>query len=303
MISIRRAIIEDIPTIMQFMEDYWLHGYALAQNRDFFDWQFVHDGKVNIWIGIDDEINKLYAMQSYIPYRHTPNPDISGSVWLAIKSPNSMLAFEIQDVMWADILPRTSPSPGLRPDAVKAYSLMGYPITQMDHYYRLSDRDSYKIAIINTKSIPKVIDSGYKLAPCEDLSEFENIISEDYLISRTPSKDYSYIKWRYYDHPIFSYDLWKIIAPDESPAGILVTRTEHANDASSCKIVDFYGEPQILSKLSHEFDCLMEEKNYEYIDIYSYGIPVEIYENGGLTKCDSSSSNIITNLLFCQRNF
>ncbi len=295
MISIRRAKLKDIPTIMQFMEDHWLHGYALANNRAFFEWQFVHDGKVNIWIGIDDEIGKLYAIQSFIVYRYVDNPDLSGSVWLAIKSPDPTLAFNIQDALWQEMKPRTVPSPGLRPDAVKAFSLLGHTITKMDHYYRLADIENYKIALIKEKNIPPATNTGYCLAPIYTLEEVKNIIPERQLIESTPSKDYEYIQWRYFNHPIFEYEIWKITNPDSVAEGVLITRNEQANGAKSCKIVDFYGNPKLLGKITYALDCIIDDRHYEYIDIYSYGIPTDIYESAGLTMCDASSPNIIPN--------
>lgn len=295
MITIRRAEIKDIPTIMQFLEDHWLHGYVLAHDRKFFDWQFVHKGKVNIWIGIDDEIGKLYAIQAAIFYRDVPNSDMSGSVWLAVKSDNPMLAFDVQSQMWTEMRSRASFSPGLRPDAVRINKLMGNTVVAMDHYYRINDLNDYKIAIIIEKKIPEVSDTGYRLEPINHLEEMKAIISEDTLLNSAPSKDYNYIKWRYFDHPIFKYDIWKIINNDSIPEGILITREEHANGSVSCKIVDFYGDSELLGRITFAMDTLMHQKDYEFMDIYSYGVNAEIYENAGLLRCDNSSPNIITN--------
>ncbi len=295
MITVRRAEIKDIPTIMQFLEDNWLHGYILAHDREFFEWQFVKDGKVNIWIGIDDETGKMYAMQSVIFYRDTPHPDMSGSLWIAIKSDNPFLAFDVQDTMWNYMLPRDTFSPGLRPDAVKANRLMGNTVVAMDHYYRLRDLDEYRIAVVKDKNIPHVKDEGYTLMPCDSLEEMSGIIPEDALIDSAPSKDYKYIKWRYFDHPIFHYDLYKIINPAGKPEAILITREEYANNARSCKIVDFYGISDVLGKITTALDKIMIDRNYEFIDVYSYGVDPQIYENGGLLRCDSGSVNIIPN--------
>ena len=295
MITVRRAEIKDIPTIMQFLDDHWLRGYALAHDRNFFEWQFVHDGKVNIWIGIDDETGKMYAMQSVIFYRDTPHPDMSGSVWIAIKSDNPLLAFDVQDTMWGQMQPRDTFSPGLSKYAVRINKKLGNNVIAMDHYYRLRDLDEYKIAVVSNKNIPKLADSGYTLEPCHSLDEMKYVIPEDMLIASAPSKDYKYIKWRYFDHPIFRYDLHKIINPSGNPEGILITREEYANNATSCKIVDFYGESPVLGKITNALDKLMIDKDYEFIDVYSYGVDPQIYEEAGLVRCDSDSANIIPN--------
>lgn len=45
MLTIRRAVYEDIPHIMKFMDEHWKPGNILAKDRSFFEWQFVEDGK------------------------------------------------------------------------------------------------------------------------------------------------------------------------------------------------------------------------------------------------------------------
>ena len=187
MISVRRGEIKDIPTIMQFLEDNWLHGYILPRT-EFFDWQFVHEGKANIWIGIDDETGKLYAILSMIIYRDTPTPDVSGSIWIAIKSENPMLAFDLQYHMWNELRSRDTFSPGLHSDAVKANLLLGNPVVPMDHYYRLANRENYRITIVKNRLIPNKDDSGYDLLPCDTLEEMEKIVPEDTLIASALQK-------------------------------------------------------------------------------------------------------------------
>ena len=41
MLKIRRAVCDDIPNIMKFMDEHWKPGNILAKDRDFFEWQFV----------------------------------------------------------------------------------------------------------------------------------------------------------------------------------------------------------------------------------------------------------------------
>ncbi len=296
MICVRRATKNDIPLIMDFLDSYWLKGYALAHNRQLFEWQFVCKGNVNIWIGIDDEQHILYAIQCAIIYRDVPHPDISGSIWLAIKSPEPELAFEVQKAMTRDLKQRTAISPGIKPKVARYFEIVrGKQIVYLDHYYRLADRTDYRIASIVDKCIPKVQDSGYRLSAITTIDEFADIIPEECLISSVPSKDYSYIKWRYFDHPVFHYDIWGISYENSDSSGVLITREEEANDSKVCKIVDFYGEPALLGLITHELDRLCETNGYEYVDVYSYGIDTAIYENGGLIKCDSASGNIIPN--------
>ena len=40
--GIRFAVREDIPAIMEFIEEYWAHGHILAHDRELFDFQYVY---------------------------------------------------------------------------------------------------------------------------------------------------------------------------------------------------------------------------------------------------------------------
>lgn len=304
MIEIRQAVYDDIPNIMRFMDEHWKPGNILAKNRDFFEWQFVDDGKVNMFIGIDDSSGKIYGMIGVIVYSKNPNPDISGCTWQTIKSSNPVLGLELSDYMRSQLQPRYTCSAGLSKKSIKIYEKLGGIPTAMDHYYRLGDRKDYKIAKVRKKDIIPVKDSGYCLEPIYNLEDMKEVISEEVLLSSVMSKDYQYIEKRYFKHPIYHYDIWKILGDYKKSSSVLVTRDERVADRKICKIVDFYGDVQNLGKITTALDRLMVERAYEFVDIYSYGVPVLVYEQAGFCRCDETCENIIPNYFhpFEQRN-
>lgn len=295
MLEIRRAVYEDIPNIMRFMDEHWKPGNILAKNREFFEWQFVDDGKVNMFIGIDDTDGRIYGMLGVILYSRSEHPDIAGCTWQTIKSDNPMLGMELQDCMWKHISPRYTDSIGLTEKAARIYATLGATPIFMDHYYRLANRREYVIAQIKEKRIPSVRKTGYSLVRIESVKEMQKIISADELASGVMSKDYEYIEKRYFKHPVYFYDIWKILDEKKSEKSVIVTREEKTNDAKMCKIIDYYGKPEILGEITGALDCLMEARGYEYIDVYSYGVKKEIYEKAGFLACTCESENIIPN--------
>ena len=78
-------------------------------------------------------------------------------------------------------------------------------------------------------------------------------------------------------------------------SSVLITRDERVDNGVICKIVDFYGVESDLGKITAALDRLMVERDYEFIDIYSYGVPTELYEQAGFCYCDEASENIIPN--------
>lgn len=304
MITIRRAEYEDIPDIMRFMDEHWKPGNILAKNREFFEWQFLDGDKVNMFIGVDEESGKIYGMIGAIIYNSSMNPDISGCTWQVIKSENPMLGMDLAQYRDQQLVVRYSCGAGLSKKAVRLHKLLGFTITEMDHYYRLADREEYKIAKVKRKIIPGIMETGYRLEQIRSVEEMKQIVSEETLRGQIPSKEYIYIERRYFDHPVYRYDIWKIVDVKGDSRSVLVTRDEVMLNRKVCKIIDHYGEVTDLGKITGALDRLMEERGYEFVDVYSYGIPTGIYEQAGFCRCDRTSENIIPNYFhpFVQEN-
>lgn len=304
MIAVRRAEYNDIPSIMQFMDEHWKPGNVLAKNRDFFEWQFVDGDKLNMFLGIDDEAGKIYGILGAIVYSKSSHPDVSGCTWQVIKSSIPMLGPMLLEYMYKHLHVRYSYAAGLTDNAVRLNVLAGNEITEMDHYYRLADRIEYKIAKVERKVIPCAVNTGYFLELLHSAEEMKQVIPQEELSKQLLSKDYSYIEKRYFNHPIYHYDIWKIVDSNGDSHSVLITREEVMKEYKMCKIVDHYGRMEDLGKIAMALDGLMKEKGYEYIDVYSFGIPVEIYEQGGFVRCDTASENIIPNYFhpYVQKN-
>ncbi len=304
MVTIRRAVYEDIPDIMRFMDEHWKPGNILAKNREFFEWQFVDGDKLNMFLGIDEEDGGIYGMIGVIVYNKSSNPDVSGCTWQVIKNSNPILGLELLEYMYEQLNVRYSYAAGLSKKAVRINEVLGNVIVELDHYYRLADRRDYKIARVTDKIIPAAEETGYSLEQIYSIEEMKEIIPEDILTAGILSKDYNYIEKRYFKHPIYQYDIWKIVDKEKNSHSVLVTREEELQDRKMCKVIDHYGEMNDLGKIAAAVDRLMEEKEYEFIDVYSFGIPVEIYEQGGFVRCHKNSENIIPNYFhpFVQEN-
>ena len=304
MVIIRRALYKDIPNIMRFMDEHWKPGNILATNREFFEWQFLDEDKLNMFIGVDEDNGKIYGMIGAVVYSRSSNPDVSGCTWQVIKSSNPMLGVDLLNDMYRQLKVRYSYAAGLSKKAVRINELMGNVIVEMDHYYRLADRADYKIARVVDKVIPDSKQTGYCLEPIYSAGEMKRIVSEEALAAQLLSKDYDYIERRYFKHPIYHYDIWKIVNAEKNSHSVLITREEGVEDRKICKVIDHYGKIEDLGKIAAAVDRLMEEKGYEYVDIYSFGIPVEIDEQGGFIRCGENSENIIPDYFhpFVQEN-
>lgn len=216
MVIIRRALYKDIPNIMRFMDKHWKPGNILATNREFFEWQFLNEDKLNMFIGVDEDNGRIFGMIGAIVYNRSSNPDVSGCTWQVIKSSNPMLGVDLLNDMYKCLKVRYSYAAGLSKKAVRINELMGNVIVEMDHYYRLADRTDYKIARVADKVIPDSKETGYSLEPIYSVGEMKRIVSEEALAAQILSKDYDYIDRRYFKHPIFHYDIWKVVNAEKN---------------------------------------------------------------------------------------
>lgn len=295
MIRIRKANKDDIPAIMQMMNDHWLKDYALAVDRSLFDWQFVKEDVVNIFVAADDETGKLYAMEGYIPCNNSDHPDFATTMWIAIPCEVPLVGLKLSEQLLKEVDGRAGFAIGLSDSAVKIQRRLHKPVFAMDHYYRLNDLEEYRIAKVTSKVIPHVTDTGYRLEAITDADGVRKAVSEEMLVMYSPHKSYEYVEWRYLQHPIFHYDLWAVLNADGEVAGMLVTREESANERKSAKIVDFYGESCVIRNLGYALDLVVCERGYEFMDVYSYGVDVKEYEMAGMVRCDVDSDNVIPN--------
>lgn len=304
MIMIRQAVYEDIPRIMQFIDEHWKRGHILARDRAFFEWQYMDGDKVNVFLGIDDASGTIYGIHCVIVYSQCPNPDISGSIWKTIKSNNPVLGMELSSYAYEQLHARYSCSAGLSKKAIRIWKMLDMNPVSMDHYYRLTDREEYQIAKVESKRIPEVEETGYEIVAIDSIEEMKHIISERELANHIMSKDYAYIQKRYFDHPIYQYDMWKILDPNGISHSILITREEAVQNRKVCKIIDFYGKLSDLGQITPALDQLMKEREYEFVDVYSFGVPPELYEQAGFMRCETDSENIIPNYFhpFEQKN-
>ncbi|HCJ09058.1 MAG TPA: hypothetical protein DHV96_12080 [Lachnospiraceae bacterium] len=298
----RRAKKEEIPDVMQFIEKYWKKDHILAMDREFFDWMYVDEDKVNFYIAIED--GKIYGINGIIIYNSQDNPSISGALWKVIKCGNPMLGLELAEAIWEEIHNECAYGIGLNvKTAVRIAKLNGDEVGKMKHFYRLGDKKDYQIAVVNNKIIPKVQKGSCQLILLSE-NEFSNKVKDSILRMNRPYKDKKYLIHRYFNHPIYKYQVYGIQRPDGSMESFLVGRKVEYNHSRILKLVDFIGYEEDLCQTGYALEKLIEENDYEYVDMYCTGLEKKTFEQMGFIYRDEKDENIIPNYFepFEQKN-
>lgn len=303
-IAVRRAVMEDIPDIMRFIDEHWKKDHIIAKNRSFFEWMFVDGNQCNFMIGKEEEENKIYGIMGFLFYNSTKTPDISGSIWKVIKSSNPMLGMDLVAELKRLVDYRYSCASGLSRKSMRIEEIKGGIGDHLRHYYRLGRRDSYEIAVVKDGRISPVEQNGCTLKQVNSFLEFYSILEEEHLKQMVPYKDKKYLEHRYFNHPIYHYTIWAVVRPDGTARSVLVGREVTHGNASILKLVDFIGYDEDMGLIGYALDKLIKEQQYEYVDLYCYGILDSIMEKAGFRLREGQDQNIIPNYFepFLQEN-
>lgn len=302
MVQIRRAIYDDIPGIMTFIDEYWKKNHILARDRIFFEWQFIVDDILDFFIAVDDEDASIVGVNGVIRYNKLDHTDITCCLWKVIPKKSPMLGLEFGPAVYNDMEPAHAVGLGLNARSRKVEKLYGGRVEKLKRYYRLGFFDEFKIAVVNDVNRKKCLPDKAYFKEISRIDDFANIIDEKILSDVVPHKDYWYINHRYFEHPTYKYKLLQLFCDDNPLTSVFVTREIMCGDRKVLKIVDYYGDDKYIQYSGTAFDMLLKQDCYEYVDFYFYGLEEKYLELAGFFELDDN--NIIPNYFepFEQKN-
>jgi len=165
---------------------------------------------------------------------------------------------------------------------------------KMKHYYRLSDRNEFKIAKIKEiRKVKKISSCAYTLKRYNDIDELTVDFNFEERKAVRPYKDSWYINKRFFKHLIYRYNIYGACSSKGKIEAIVIGRQVKCNDSKILRIVDFIGNEKAFSGLYDAFSELLRE--YEYIDFYCYGLDSNYVKNAGFVEKNENDVNIIPN--------
>lgn len=295
MMQIKRATVEEIPSIMEFINKFWKKDHILACDRNFFEWMYGRENEINFNIALDSHTGELFGINGFVRYNSEDHPDISGALWKARKSAQSpLLGLDMGKYLKDKIKFRYNFSVGVSERASKLEKLCGNEVSELKRYYLLNQLPIYHIAKVAyiPVSCPNIVDS--KFICIKDIAEFQEWITEEDLRNIIPFKDYHYINHRYFEHPVYKYYMLGLSANNQKTHGVFVGREVEVNNSRILKIVDFFGRDEEIKNAYCALRGLMKKREYEYIDFYEYGIADDLLEKAGFSLL-RDDTNIIPN--------
>lgn len=283
---IRFAQIEDIPSIMTFIDMYWKKDHILAKDRSVFDYMYVRDDCVNMVISIEG--NTIDGILGFVKYS---DRNICLALWKTLKSKSGMLGLMLYDYLIQELKPNRVATAGVNPDTTKTiYEFLGFTFGKMNHYYRLLNKDNYNIASINKKIVSSIVNNKEEIVfkrinNVDELKQLNLVINKNAF-----TKDYRFIETKYFNCPKYIYELYLI--EKDSRKLIVVLRKQDVNDSCCYRIVDMLGEYELLKYSTYKLEELANKENCEYIDCYCCGVEKQLFTESGFEDIEDSD-NII----------
>lgn len=295
--DIRKAKIEEVQDVMEFIKDNWNANHILATNQEFFEYEHLINHNLEFIIAVKRESDSIVGILGILrASQDFNNLDIWAGMWKVIDGEVPLLGFEMykraKGIYNARSISSVGDNPNTTVKLIKA--LTKHKVIKMKHFYMLADKEKYFIAKIRKKCtiVKKEKNMEVELIP---IKEYKEIHEDSTLFKNTsivPYKDSWYIKHKYFEHPINNYIIWGVKEKEELVA-VMIGREQRYNGAVALRIVDYIGDYSKIADLRGHFRELLDR--YEYIDFYQYGLDDDILLNAGFIKRKEDDENIIPN--------
>ena len=281
-----------------FVKDYWEEGHLFGRETSIFDWQ--HKGPDAYHFMVAKQRGALVGVQGIIPQsqfdNRLPRIQIFLSRWKVLEDKGICIGLRLYKNILKEYMPEFIGSIGLRPHMIQYHVWQGFKVGKMDHHAALSPFiDKFKIAKVPEDIKPRSIKNRFAVSFLKlTEKDLQGLNTKDLYLYQWPLKSDTYIKNRYMDHPIYTYEVYAIFKDRELQA-LCVIRPILREGAVVLRFVDFIG-PNEAFPLLHDFiSYLLKRHNAEYLDIYSNGIPSELIQEAGFIEREKIKDLIIPN--------
>lgn len=304
--DIRKAKIDEIDKIMEFIKENWNRNHILAINQDFFQYEHVISGDLDFIVAVKKNTNCIVGILGILrASQNKDNLDIWAGIWKVMEGEVPLLGFEIYKRAKKIYNARSISSVGDNPNTTVRLMkcLTQNKVVKMKHYYMLADKEKYSIAkVINKTTL--INDEKNSEIELFLINEFDEIDEQSKIFKNNsiiPYKDCWYVKHKYFEHPINNYKVWGL-REEKNLVAIMVGREQMYNDTCVLRIVDYIGDFSKISSLKAHFYEML--KRYEYIDFYQYGFDEDALYKAGFIERKENDENIIPNYFspFVQEN-
>lgn len=290
------ASIDDIRSIMSFINSEWREGHILARDQYFFRYEHQYKDQINFVVSKDKDM-QINGVLGFIPSALDEESDVSTVIWKVAKnSENPILGIQLLQYLQTIKGIRTVLSVGINKKTIGIYQYLGMYTNSLNHYVIINkDINEYKIAKIanpeNFHDRKPILNEEYEIKLIKEEVQLSGFDFEKYRQNISYKND-KYFNKRYFQHPVYQYDVYGVYVEDKI-ISLAVTRVQSYNESKVLRIVDYIGEEDTLESLGNFFSELLAKERYEYADFYCFGLNKEVLKKAGFYLVDYSVEDLI----------
>jgi hypothetical protein len=292
MLDIRFATIADVGEIMEFINNNWKVNHILSANKELFLYEYRDGSRINFVISNDDS-GKINGILGFIK-ASSINSDIWAAMWkVGENSKKPMLGIELMEYLRNSEDYNTLLCSKINEKTIGIYKYLGMYTDKLKQFVLINNKmKKFRIAkILDNKyfdSVQFLINHEYSL---KQLSKEKIAFNFEDFKENIPYKDEKYFIKRYFNHPIYIYDVYGIFKNNKIRS-LLVTRNVFANGSKALRIVDYIGEELGFKFIIQDLYKVIINENLEYIDFMCFGFD-DMLLNAGFRPVNLDSSDLI----------
>lgn len=292
MLDIRFAQAIDTDNIMKFIRNHWKKNHILSRDKDLFLYEYKDKDMINFVIAIDNK-NNIYGILGFIKSSNS-NSDIWAAVWKTIKhDSHPMLGIELIEYLRNSNKYNKLTCSGINPKTIAIYHYLGI-YTNVLRQYIIINQNIQKFNILSIENDKFIRQANFIESSKYNLVKLkEGELDFDFDIQELiPHKDKKYFIKRYFNHPIYIYDVYGIYKAKTLTA-LVVTREVSFENSKILRIMDYLGSEADMVYITKYLYQIVLDNEYEYIDFMCYGFDENILKKACFTKIDLNSKELI----------
>ncbi len=293
---------DEVEELVEFIDEYWRKNHIFVISRELLDWQHfdkVND-RYNFVIAKHKESGKIHSILGFVPTYQFDEKIEAIEIWPCIwKSRKDIhvkgLGVSLYYYLKSNIPVETFSILGISEIALSIYKHWNFTTGKIDQYYYPNKNASEVISsdrVCNSDECTHV--EGWCLKEI-GMDEYVNIdINSELFNSLNKYKSKNYYINRFFTHPIYKYKFFALIF-DGCYKTIFISRECEADNIKCLRIVDCIGDITNIGNVRYELEALMQNNNYEYIDLISAGISNSVMQKTGFINRKNNPDTIIPN--------
>jgi hypothetical protein len=295
--------VESLEELTHYINSDWVKNHIFVQSQELLDWQHknTEENCYNFILAREIKTGELCGILGYIFSSHfssvlKENKDVWLAIWKVKEGAKyAGLGLKLLSYLKRKYKVKTICSIGLSKMVLPMYKALNFNTGQLKQFILINDKCVSNNILSKGCWQPSIIkpNTDYSLVKLtlEQLRSIPDSILEQVFVTQ-PEKNCEYIENRFFQHPIYRYDIYSVNFNREVK-GILVTRLIEKEGSKVLRIIDYQGDPTHLSHLNLQLTNLLEIHNCEYIDFMQYGIADEVIIASGFVNSNSIDGLIV----------